>query len=128
MHRDIKREATRPPAASFPEQQKIFDAFVERYNLERPHEGIAMQRPARVYRPSARPFPRRRPKAQYPLHAEKRKVTPYGYIKWRSNAIFLGTPLAGEIVALEPTGDGLLTVLFFNFALGKVDERDHTCL
>ena len=39
MHLTLKREATKPTAANTLQQQDRFDAFVERYNRERPHEG-----------------------------------------------------------------------------------------
>lgn len=38
MHRTLKAETTKPPAASSRAQQRRFDAFVREYNEERPHE------------------------------------------------------------------------------------------
>jgi putative transposase len=58
MHRDLKAQTTRPAASNLTSQQKSFDAFVDCYNTERPHEGIDMQRPANVFKPSTRPYPR----------------------------------------------------------------------
>jgi transposase InsO family protein len=123
MHRDVKREATRPPGASMSAQQKKFDDFMHRYNVERPHEAMGMQRPANVYRPSKRPFPHRRLKPEYAMHFEKRKVSPDGYLKWQNERIFVGDPLAGQIVAIEPTADALCAVHFYRFTIGHIDER-----
>ena len=46
MHLTLKREATRPPGMNSLQQQAKFDAFVQEFNAERPHEAIAMKRPA----------------------------------------------------------------------------------
>ena len=40
MHRELKRETTRPPASNLRGQQRKFDRFRDRYNDERPHDGI----------------------------------------------------------------------------------------
>jgi transposase InsO family protein len=128
VHRDVKREATRPPCASLREQQIVFNEFVRRFNVERPHEAIGMQRPINVHKPSPRPFPRRRPKPAYAAHVEKRKVTDDGYIKWQNKRIFLGDPLAGQTVGIEPKDDALCSVQFFNFTIGMIDERTNQFL
>ncbi len=57
MHRTLKREATIPPASTLPAQQRRFDAFRQEFNELRPHEALAMQRPAQLYRPSTRAMP-----------------------------------------------------------------------
>lgn len=128
MHRDLKREATRPPAASMRLQQRHFNEFVRRFNTERPHEALNMDRPANVYRASARSFPRREPKPDYPRHFEKRLVSPQGYIKWQDVRIFLGDPLAGHTVGIEPRDDALCAVHFHSFVIGHLDERTNEVL
>ena len=40
MHRTLKQETLRPPAASAQAQQRRFDHFRERYNEVRPHESL----------------------------------------------------------------------------------------
>jgi transposase InsO family protein len=47
MHRDLKRETTRPPAANLRGLQRRFDRFRHRYHEERPHDGID-QRTGRI--------------------------------------------------------------------------------
>lgn len=128
MHRELKREATRPPGGSLKEQQVKFDEFLYRYNVERPHEAIGMQRPIDLHKVSTRRLPRRRPQADYPAHFEKRKVSNSGHIKWQNTRIFLGDPLAGQTVAIEPTAEALCSVHFFNFTIGKIDERTNEFL
>jgi putative transposase len=40
MHLTLKKEATKPAAPNVLQQQARFDAFVERYNQERPHQAL----------------------------------------------------------------------------------------
>src|SRR5690348_9407568 len=49
MHLTLKKEATRPAGANILQQQAKFDAFVEDFNNERPHETLDMKCPAQVY-------------------------------------------------------------------------------
>jgi hypothetical protein len=46
MHLTLKREATKPAGENFLQQQARFDAFVTRYNEERPHAALDMHTPA----------------------------------------------------------------------------------
>jgi transposase InsO family protein len=57
MHRVLKAETARPPAANLTQQQRWFDRFRHEYNQLRPHEGIDLQTPASLYMPSSRPMP-----------------------------------------------------------------------
>lgn len=123
MHQDLKKETTRPPAPSHDPQQGSFDAFRQRYNFERPHEGIGMQRPANVFRASSRPYPRRARGPEYPAHFQTRKVSANGAIKLLGAPIFVAHALAGQTVALEATDEQLYTLHFYDFVLGKVDTE-----
>ena len=55
MHLTLKTEATRPASPNFLHQQARFDAFVERYNHERPHQALGMKVPGELYTQSPRP-------------------------------------------------------------------------
>ena len=79
MHRTLKQETTRPAGMNFIQQQERFDAFRNEFNTERPHEGIAMQCPADVYRPSAKPYSGL-PEIEYPFHDKEILVTSCGRI------------------------------------------------
>ena len=46
MHLTLKKEATKPAAKNFLQQQAKFDDFIECYNRERPHQAINMHYPA----------------------------------------------------------------------------------
>ncbi len=126
MHLDLKAETTRPPASNLTSQQKIFDAFRTRFNTERPHEGIGMQRPANVFKASPRPYPRKPRRPEYPSHFEPRKVNAAGVIKLHGSSIFIAHALAEHTVALEPTDEQLYTVHFYDFVIGKVDAAVNT--
>ena len=125
MHRDLKRETAIHPAATFAGQQKLFDAFSYTYNTERPHEGVGMKRPARLYTASPRPYPRCKPRPEYAAHWEKRLVSRGGEIKWRQAQIFVSQALAGQTIALELSDNELWTVHFHRFRIGKLDERNN---
>ena len=56
MHLTLKREATKPASPNFLQQQARFEAFVARYNDERPHEALDMRVPADDYVRSPRPY------------------------------------------------------------------------
>ncbi len=56
MHLTLKKEATRPAGANLLQQQAKFDAFLEEFNNERPHEALDMKCPAQFYSPSCRPY------------------------------------------------------------------------
>ncbi len=40
MHRTLKKEATKPAAANFLQQQARFDKFIDIFHNERPHEAL----------------------------------------------------------------------------------------
>ena len=52
MHRTLKEDTTKPPAASLRAQQSRFDNFRYVFNNERPHEGLNNQVPASLYHPA----------------------------------------------------------------------------
>lgn len=123
MHRELKAFATRPAEASLTAQQRRFDAFMQMYNVERPHEAIGQQRPANVFNGFSRPFPKRKVQPDYAAGLEKRKVSASGDIKWRDQKIFISSTLAAQTIALEAEDDGVWRVHFYGFAIGKIDDR-----
>lgn len=122
MHRVLKRETARPPAATCRHQQVRFGEFRSTYNHIRPHEALGQVVPADLYRPSFRSLPAQLPAIQYPGHFEVRRVT-YGSFSWRGHAVFLTHVLNGEPVGLEEVDDGVWTVYFCRQPIGRFDER-----
>ena len=124
MHKDLKKETARPPAANRRAQQERFEHFVQVRNLERPHEALGQKIPADLYATSPRPYPSRVPEPCYPGHFEVRCVRPTGEIKLRGRLLFLSEALRGERVGLEEFDDGLWSLYFAQVLLGRLDERD----
>ena len=124
MHRTLKHEATRPPQANLRRQQRAFDAFVEEFNHERPHEALGQRRPAEIHQPSPRPFPDRLPHPTYPPHFEVRLVSRNGGVRWKSHWLNVGHSLIEEHIGFDPVGDGVWDAYFATVKLGRFDERE----
>jgi transposase InsO family protein len=124
MHRTLKAQTARPPAADRRAQQQRFDVFREEYNEERPHEGVGNQTPSQLYQRSLRAYPGRVPEPDYPGHFEVRCVRPQGEIRWQGDLLFVSQALAGERVGLEESEEGVWSLYFSNVLLGRFDERD----
>lgn len=122
MHLDLKRSTTRPPEANMHNQQERFDRFRQIFNEERPHEALELDRPAHRHRRSPRSMPRKIPHTDYPLHFAKRLVSSSGTFKWRNETIFIGQPLAGQYIGLEPVDEKYLNIYYYDFLIGKLDE------
>jgi hypothetical protein len=85
---------------------------------------LGQQPPARWWHPSEREYPRVLPAPEYPGHHLVRLVGSAGTIGFRGRQVFLTRALGDEYVGLEESGDGVWSVYFANFLLGKVSERD----
>jgi putative transposase len=123
MHRTLKQEATIPPAASLRAQQRKLDRFREEFNQERPHEALGMKRPAEVYQPSNRPFPRRIETYDYPAHFLVRRVSRPGTIRVLRNQIFVSNTLHEDYVGLEEVDDGVYDLYFCFYQIGRYELR-----
>jgi transposase InsO family protein len=124
MHRTLKAEATRPPAANLAAQQRVFDAFRHEFNTVRPHEAIDLETPASRYRPSARHLPPRPAPLIYPAHFETRLVSTNGGIRWNSHWVAVSTTCAGEHIGLEAVDDAIWDVYFGPIKLGRLLEDE----
>lgn len=120
MHRTLKRETTRPAAANLLAQQERFDAFVEEYNTLRPHEALAMKRPADIHEPSPRRLPAKLPEVSYPLHDDVLRVDHRGRLHLLSKDVYLARALAGEEVGIREEDDGRFLVTFMRTDLGHI--------
>jgi len=124
MHKTLKAEATRPPAATCRAQQRKFNLFREEFNLERPHEALEMQTPASFYKASVREMPARLPALEYPDHFEVRYVSENGGIRWNRAWVNVSTTCCHEYVGLEEIDDGVWNVYFGPLKLGRLLERE----
>jgi len=124
MHRVLKAETARPPAADGASQQKRFDRFRQEYNEQRPHEALGQKTPNELYWPSSRRYPERMPQPSYPGHFEVRTVRQGGEIKWQGDLLYLSQILKGERVGLEESDDGVWGVYLGPVLLARFDERE----
>lgn len=115
LHLDIERELRGQ------EQQASFDEWRRTYNEERPHEALAMKRPAELYQPSPRKFEGTPDDLNYP-QMESRRVKSTGYIHYGKHLIFISTALSGWSVGLEPCCPGKFNVHFGRLLVGQYDE------
>ena len=125
MHLTLKKETTRPPGMNSLQQQAKFDDFVEEFNIERPHEGLAMKCPAEVYLPSPRPYGGL-PDIAYPLHDRDVLVTACGRICMHRKRINISTVLAGQRLGIKEVDEGIWLVSFMRYDLGFIDLEQKT--
>lgn len=125
MHLTLKKEATRPAGANILQQQAKFDAFVEEFNNERPHEALKMKYPAEVYKPSRRYY-EGIPEPDYPFHDQTVLVTNCGRLCIYRKKINLTRSLAVQAVGIKEVDDGIWLVSFMQYDLGYVDLEEKT--
>ena len=124
MHLTLKTEATRPASANVLQQQGRFDAFVHRYNVERPHQALDMNTPASRYAPSARPY-RGVEELEYPFHDWTAVITHCGRICYQRRKINVSQVFGGQKVGVKQVGEHIWLVTFMDYDLGYFD--DETC-
>ena len=125
MHLTLKKEATRPPGANSLQQQGRFDAFVQEFNLERPHEALAMKPPAQVYAASPRHY-RGLPELTYPFHDRDVLVTACGRLCLHRKRINISHVLAGQKLGIKEVDEGIWLVSFMHYDLGYFDLEQKT--
>ena len=121
MHRTLKFDTAKPPRHNLLQQQQRFDAFVAEFNHERPHEALAMQCPATLFRQSPRPLPVVLPDLTYPGYDDTLLVSPSGVIRLARTQIYVTTALAGMTVGVDERRDGRWLVSFMHLNLGYID-------
>ena len=122
MHLTLKKEATRPAARNLLQQQARFDAFIDYYNQERPHQALGMRCPAELYHPSPRPY-RGLEDLDYPFHDHAHIVTRCGRICFGRRKINLSTVFAGQKVGVKEVSDRIWLVSFMHYDLGYFDHE-----
>lgn len=122
MHRTLKEQTTKPPAAKMPEQQRVFDHFRRDYNDCRPHEALGQKPPASVYEPSWRPL--RAPQApEYGDGFQVRRVDATGRIGIGGAKLSVGRLLKGQPLGFKQTDDDEWEIHYGPLLLGYLLVR-----
>jgi putative transposase len=122
MHLTLKKEATRPAARNFLQQQAKFDDFMQEYNFERPHQALEMKYPAELYSASPRPY-RGLTEPEYPFHDRTITVTHCGRICLGKRKISLSHIFAGQKVGIREIEEKIWLVSFMHYDLGFFDHE-----
>jgi putative transposase len=122
MHLTLKKEATKPAAKNFLQQQGKFDDFIDCYNNERPHQALGMKYPAELYVPSQRPY-KGLSELEYPFHDRTITVTNCGRICIGKRKINLSQVFAGQSVGIKEVAEKIWLVSFMKYDLGYFDHE-----
>lgn len=125
MHLTLKKETTRPPGENSLQQQARFDAFINEFNLERPHEALNMKSPSEVYSPSQRQY-KGLTELEYPFHDKDVLVTACGRICMHRKKINISTVMANQRLGIKEVDDGIWLVSFMQYDLGYIDLEQKT--
>jgi transposase InsO family protein len=123
MHRTLKDQTSKPPAANGAQQQARFDVFRRHYNEERPHEVHDQRPPVEAYTPSQRAMPDREEDPWYDADHQVRRVRKTGEIRWKNEFVFISEALAGEPVGIAELETGDHVVRFCDLDIGLIDRR-----
>lgn len=122
MHRTLKKQTSRPPAANAAEQQARFDAFRRHYNEERPHEALGQRLPADLYAASPRAMPEHLDDPWYDADHQVRRVRSSGEIMWQGELVFISEALVGELIGIAELETGDHVARFCNLDIGLIDR------
>ena len=124
MHRVLKAETARPPAANARAQQRRFAHWCRIYNYHRPHAALDQQTPASRYRPSPRPWPGRLPTWCYPARWTVLRPGANGRAWWADRQRVFGRAFVGERLGLRPRAHGMVEVYLGPHLIGTLHPND----
>ena len=97
----------------------------QRYNWDRPHEALGMQRPAQRYRRSEREYAERPREWEYAAGSEVRRLGAHGTLSLDGGSWFVCESLAGNRVRVERF-DGKLLVSYRHMYIREIDLTTRT--
>lgn len=128
FHRTLARSMVHQGLPTAWEQwQERYDGFLQRYNQERPHEALGMQRPAERYRSSPRTYRPQPADWIYPPGLRVCPVDSTGSVYVERHRYFVCGALAHQRVALEKIG-GHILVRFRHMYIRELDLVKRTTL
>jgi putative transposase len=119
LHRTLKQDTMKPPAADPQAQQNRCDDFRSVYNNLRPHQALGQIPPTALYIPSHRPYPEQATDVEYPPMTTVRRVRSNGQIKWHGGLVYISEALVGELIGITEDKDSWL-VSFGPIPLGQL--------
>lgn len=122
MHRTLKLEATNQAIGNLLQQQEKFDYFRKEFNCQRPHQAIAMKRPADVYKQSERKYTGL-PDITYPGYDKSLMITNCGRVCLNDQKIHISRALSNQPVGLKEVDSGIWQIDFMSYTLGFFDEE-----
>jgi putative transposase len=123
FHRTLKAETASPPESDCRAQQRVFDVWRREYNHERPHDALKLRRPATVYEPSPRRYPRAMVEVRSNPFSQVARIDKNGVIRWHRRNVFISRALQYEYIELDTNFDGSWTVRWGAIPLGRLDEH-----
>ncbi len=92
------------------------------YNQRRPHEALALRRPAELYQPSRQRYQERPPAWEYPSGSEVQRLNTQGMLEDRGRRWFVCGALAGQRVRIERL-DAKVLVSYRHMYLREIDPQ-----
>jgi transposase InsO family protein len=121
MHRDMMVELEGQIDGNLNEHQKVFEQWRKIFNDERPHEALAMKRPAEIYTKSEKPYEGEKVDIEYGSGVKSRMVNDRGFCNYRGTRIFVGNPFAGYHIGIKERVGKRPEAWFDNFKLGEIN-------
>ena len=104
------------------EWPSLLSAIQREYNERRPHEALAMRRPAEVYQPSPRAYQESPAEWEYPRGSEVKRLNAQGLLHDGSRRWFVCEPLAGQRVRVERV-EAKLLVSYRHMYIRELDTK-----
>jgi putative transposase len=123
MHKTLKKSTTHPAGYNLRSQQRKFNAFVDEFNNDRPHESLGQKTPATFYAKSPRSMPSKLSQVEYPAHFKVRLVSTNGGIRWNKTWINVTRVLEKQYIGLEEIDDDIYDVFFGPVLIGRLESR-----
>lgn len=124
FHRVYKAEVAQEPEHTRLAQQRRSNRWLRDYNEHRPHEGIALKRPAELFQRNLRRFPKRIGQWKYPPGWARRWVKGNGQINWQGVRRYVGEAFVRDYVGLKPVGKGKWQVYFGPILVGELYQKE----
>lgn len=122
FHRTLNQDVIkRVPIDNIAHAQSVFDAYMDEFNNERPHDALNLDIPAMHYRPSERRLPSALREPEYDSGKDLRKVNYKGYISISRKRYYISELFADRVLALMYVEDNVVALYYGNFIIARID-------